>query len=383
MSVDLDIDGVSKVGVTNTVNEEQRRVLVSRDPEQLALGALQATVALPGLTPAQTTKPHRVFRSPKFGPVEMVAWTNVNPNRSGLVNGRTAVQIASPVGMPPQLLVTEQITFGGNQYRWLDLYAQGQGGMLGYANSPQWTPTQNKLQETAQALLSFIPGAIVIYDFNMATNRLDLKVQALQGTSQSGLSLTETIPADASAQAACSEEPVVLLASSHDINAFYIDPILGHKTVTNIWMHQTPKGMAVIAARDAQGTAPSNRSTDYFAVAWEPDRGTLFTLVSNAGVPTGLMPGPDVTSAGVPGVTAAALADLDSDGLQDLIIAQADGTLMWSPQQPDRSFPPASSLCISAPGASSISIGDINGDQLPDLAVATSSHQLLIFRNQP
>ncbi len=49
-----------------------------------------------------------------------------------MVSGRVAVQMASPFGTAGQMLITDEVEFLGTPQRWLDLYAQGVNGMLGY-----------------------------------------------------------------------------------------------------------------------------------------------------------------------------------------------------------------------------------------------------------
>lgn len=94
-----------------------------------------------------------------------------------------------------------------------------------------------------------------------------------------------------------------------------------------------------------------------------------------------------VTSAAlqaVGAISALALADLDNDGLQDLVMARkTDGSLVYFPQYPDGSFPEVFELGIGQPNTSSISIGDLSGDTLPDLALATTDKRAFVYFNQP
>ncbi|HRI52742.1 MAG TPA: VCBS repeat-containing protein [Pseudomonadota bacterium] len=384
-SVQLDLDGTTVTDVQHTLDEAAQSAVVTRSPEQLKLGALRATVMLDGLAPSQTDGLHRVFRSPKLAPAVEVTGMTTSTNRSGTVTGRATVQVASPVGVPGQLLALEEVTAGGMQLRWLDLYAQGADSALVHANNSQWQVTQDKLQQGPAAQEVLVQGAVVIYDYYGMTNRVDLALQPLLGNVQAGLSAVESrIPTDALTLAGCSEESVILLARPSEVLAFQTNPGTGSVAVAHLASVAT-QGTAVIATRDALGAAPSQRSADYFAVVWDGSgKGTLLKLVKAAGIATGVEMGPDVSgAAGGRGPIAAALADLDSDGLQDLILAAADGTLMWSPQHPDKSFALAEPLGVAAPRATSISVGDVNLDGLPDVAVATSDKRLLIFRNEP
>lgn len=377
MSVQLALDGADSKTVQASIGADKRSVVVSRMPECLALGPLKAVVTLPGLPAAQTSGLHRVFRSPKFGAPELVAQT-FNTYHASPINARLAVQIVSPVGGSGQVLVTEE-TAPTPVYRWLDLYSQGPGGMLGYANELAWKPTTLKLQESPTALLTFAQGAVITYDTVKANK---LAVVPVSGMSQPGFDAN--IPVDAQALAACGEEPAFLLARANEVRAFRVDAAAA--TVSYLGSLMTT-GLPVIAARDVMALVPGQRSSDYFGVVWENENGGKGTLLKLAktpmGVPSGIAAGPDVTGIGVGSVSAAALADLDSDGLQDLVVVKsADGALLWSPQHPDGSFAAATALGISALGATSVSVGDINGDTLPDLAIATSDKRLLIFRNQ-
>jgi hypothetical protein len=252
--------------------------------------------------------------------------------------------------------------------------------MLGYANELAWKPTTLKLQESSTALLTFAQGAVITYDTVKANK---LAVVPVSGMAQP--SFDTNIPVDAQALAACGEEPAFLLARANEVRAFRVDAAAA--TVSYLGSLITT-GLPVIAARDVMALVPDQRSSDYFGVVWENENGGKGTLLKLAktpmGVPSGIAAGPDVTGIGVGPVSAAALADLDSDGLQDLIVVKsADGALQWSPQHPDGSFAAAMALGMSTLGATSVSVGDINGDTLPDLAIATSDKRLLIFRNQP
>jgi hypothetical protein len=74
---------------------------------------------------------------------------------------------------------------------------------------------------------------------------------------------------------------------------------------------------------------------------------TLVELIRSGQVPSAVTSKSigNVVTGGKP-VTALALADLDSDGLQDIILAAKDGALSWSPQQPDGSFKLAEPLSV-------------------------------------
>ena len=390
-AVKLTLDGELLTDPRSAMGSDKRSLVLSRAPEQLKVGPLQVEVTLPGLPPAQSDGLNRVFIAPGLPKLELAetvlpgAAGMMNPHRTGLVTGRVWVQIASPVGQPGQVLITEQIEAGGMSRRWLDLYQQGSNQSLAYTNSAEWELTQMNLFEGPDARLALIPGAVVIYDYYMGTGRKDLTLLPLKGSRQSGLSMVVTqVPSDATALAASSEESAILLARPNEVRAFWVDPDPTHIPIKHL-RTITVSGAAIIAARDAMGAAPIQRSSDSFAVIWEQmsGQGTLLKLTRSMGVATDVERVPIGDTVKAPGLTAAALADLDSDGLQDLIVAQADGALAWSPQQPDGTFKELAALGISIPKVSAISVGDINQDKLPDLAVATEDQRVLIFRNQP
>lgn len=389
----LAFDGKTFADVEPTpvkIGPDGQSVLVSRSPALFKPGELQAEVTLPGLPPAQSGRLHRAFWAPMPGTPEPVLPGTAgmtNPHRTGLVKGRVSVQIASPIGQPGQVLITETFEFLSKPGRWLDLYALGGDGMLGYADSADWQLTQNKLSEGADAQLVLIPGAVVIYDAVVSMATKDLAILPLKGTRQSGLSKIEPqVPADATSLAGCSEEPVILLARAGEVRVFRMDANPAQRPVTHVYSLQV-NGTPVIAARDALGAAPALRSDEYFAAVFESGgKVTLLKLTKAAGVVTGVEPVQLPSELGAASITAAALADLDSDGLQDLLVAQADGTLAWSPQNPDKTFPALSALgpnVPKVPGTTSISVGDLNQDKLPDIAVATKDQGAFIFRNKP
>lgn len=389
LSVQLSIDGVSysMSGGQIQPGADKRSVSVSlprqQDPAKPMgvapepTGALTAAVTLPDLDKAMTNGLHRIFRSPRFASPEIVTQT-FNAAHAVNISARVAAKIVNPVGGPGNVLVTEETSPPGTVFRWLDLYAQTPSGTLGYANDGNWKSTSMNSQEFSTALLTLAKGAVVTYDVSKANK---LAILPVGGTYQS--IMNAQVPGDAQVLAACAEEAVVLLASVGAVRAFRIDPVAVTATMFD---SVTTAGLPVIAVRDVLAAVPSQRSADYFGVIWEAGgKGTLLKLAKDLmGAPSAIPVGRDVTGVVRDAVSAAALADLDSDGLQDLIVTLGtDGSLLWSPQHPDGSFAAATSLGVTAAGATSISVGDIDGDQRPDLAVATSDKRLLIFRNQP
>ena len=76
-----------------------------------------------------------------------------------------------------------------------------------------------------------------------------------------------------------------------------------------------------------------------------------------------------------------ALADLDDDGLQDVLVAPSEGQkLYWAAQKANGTFEPPAILLENLSGVRDIAVGDIDGDGLLDVAVATATG-LTVYRN--
>lgn len=394
--VDLTLNDAVKTDVP-IVGYGENHVTVSRVPDPLEVGLLSAQVSLPGLDPVPTATPLRIYRSPLFGAPETVLEI-FNQKHAIPIRARVSVQIVNSLGGPGRVLVSEETQCpswwpdmtkcgGAPYYRWLDLYSPASIGMdsLDYANDSTWQAWYGMMQASTSSLLAYGKGAVIRYDPTRVPNPLSLWPQA--GVMQD--IFNTAVPKDATALSACAEESALLLARPGEVLVFGFD---SSATVTPLGVVKTQGGSsAVIAARDVLGPTRDPRSAAYFAIVFESGgRGTLLKLgLPGAMLQTELVAGPAAFGA----VGAAALADLDSDGLQDLVVAKADdGALMWSPQLQGGVFAEASELKsgaasgaqtpIKVPGATSISIGDLNNDGLPDLAVATADKHLYIYRNQ-
>lgn len=370
------------------LDDATRNVQILRSPEQLQLGQLTAEFTLPDFpTTVRTDGKHRVFRSPLLG-AAMELTGSWNPNRGAAVTGRAAVQIASPVPMPGKLLVTEMISTVTGPVSWIDMYEQKPTGTVDYAMNSGWNITQTKLQESPAALFGLVLGAVLIYDTDLAAGRKDLWMVPLQQARSTKLSVYEPlIPGDAEALAACGEERAFVMARSGDVSVFLADPASISSPVKRIGRY-TVTGVSVIAARGVTGAAPKLASSAFIAAS--VDSGGQVTLVRltgpEGGPPSGIETSVVTSDAlqGIGAVSALALADIDSDGLQDLVMARKiDDSLVYFPQYPDGSFPTLVKLGNGRPGTVSISVGDLSGDMLPDLALATSDKRAFVYINQP
>lgn len=383
----LSQNGDAAAQVTASLDEASHDVLISRSPEQLRLGQLTASLMLPNVAiPLSTDGRHRVLRSPRFGSA-MALMGASNPNRGATVTGRPALQVASPVATPGTLLVTELISTITGPASWIDLYEQTSPGMIGYANAPTWNLTQRMLQESPAALFGLISGGVLIYDDDSAAGRKDLWMLPLLQSRTARLSLYEPrIPANATALAACGEELAFVMGSAGDVSVFLANPSSMTAPVKSIGRYAV-SGVPLLAARGVTGSVPKLASKEFFAASVDAAGQVMRVRLTPAdsSQPTGIqtVATADAALQSVGELSALALADLDSDGLQDLVMARKqDGSLVYFPQHPDGSFPQAVELDISQPGTASISIGDLSGDGAPDLALATSDKQAFVYFNQ-
>lgn len=361
--------------------QKQQTLQVPRTPDPLRLGELALEVTLRDLKPATLAEGrHRVFRSPRFDPNQKseLAKGN-NPHRPLPVQGRVTVQVASLFDPEkPQLLTTEIVSplVGEEPIRWLELFGRAASGSgFQYDNSGNWLTLQNKMGENSTAFLTTLKGVVAIYDRDKDSGLNDLSIIPYFGSRQTQLSKFESlIPRQATALAACAEESFLAIALSSEVRFFAIDAT-SLEPVHAIGTQPVPGVAApVLAMRDIRGAIPKQPSQKYIAaVADATGQISLIPLVGTGFTATldrdGVMP---VRRDGVD--RALALADLDSDGLQDVVFVAADGRVGWLPQEPNGSFPEkALDLGISVAAAASLSVGDLNGDQIPDLAVATTA----------
>lgn len=375
-------DGGPWQAVQVALNMDRKSVAVLRNPEQLALGSVDATVTIGGL-PTELTVPKeqmlrllpRIYRSPKFSSDRsfILPVGAIGP-RSGNIRGRAAVQVAGPFSEPGRLLVTASVDTVVGGVRWLELFQALPGLQLGYDPSGVWSTEQQKQQEGPAALLAMGKAAILIYDLDMGTSRKDLSLIPFFGTRQIRLStVAAQVPDNATALAACAEASLVFLAAPQQVQAFAFDLAPAALTLRHLGALGVEDSQPIVAARDIAGTVPLQRSQRYAAaVATRQGQVRLVPVTGDSPASYAIDPngvrGVDLSRA----ITALALADLDSDGLQDLVFAQSDGQLGWLPQSPDGSFSAQPALLdLKVVGAASLSVGDLNGDSWPDLAVAT------------
>jgi len=82
------------------------------------------------------------------------------------------------------------------------------------------------------------------------------------------------------------------------------------------------------------------------------------------------------------------VADIDGDGLPDIVIADTDGQqLLWMRQDPaNRGHFEAPVIIASGVGASDFAVGDLNNDGAPDLMIAEcmqNASRVLVFEQDP
>ncbi len=381
--VELAQDGGASQAVQVALGDENRSVIIARSPEQLRLGAVDATVTIGDLPPAlleaamegtERLVP-RVYRKPQFqmSPDITLPVGVVGP-RSGSIRGRTAVQVAGPFGEPGRLLVTATADTVVGAVRWQELFSAQPGSKLGYDSAGVWPTEQLKQQEGPTALLALGKGAVLIYDQDTAMGRGDLALLPLLGTRVNRLStVAAQVPRNATALAACAEESLVFLAEANQVQAFAFDPTPAALPLRHLQSLPVADSKPLVATRDIAGVVPMLRSQRYVAAISTQGGAVQLVPVTGNTPATYAIDAPRVRSVNLGlGITALALADLDSDGLQDLIFAQSAGQLGYVPQLPDGSFAASPTLLTpTVNGAISISVGDLNNDTLPDLAVAT------------
>ncbi len=386
-------DGATFRSVSATMGMDKQSLLLLPRTRDQDLGPLEVQVTLPvspeqeGTLSARTGG--RVFRSPIFWDPPQALDNQRNPFGMTPVKGRTGVQVASPYGGKGQLLVSEQYLFGVDDRRWLDLYAANAKGEVDYYTSASWDLVQQQLVEATDAQLVLVKGAVMIYQTDSMSGRRELSLLPLSGARKSGLS---GIPSNAKRLAGCAEDSVVALARPSEVLFFQTNPASMTAPIQALGMLSFP-GTAepVIATRDISAGSGVTTSKQYYAVIADAMGNlTLVELIRSGQVPSAVTSKPIGNAVtGGSAVTALALADLDSDGLQDIILATKDGALSWSPQQPDGSFKLAEPLSVRVPltmgsGAFPIglSVGDVTGDDIPDLAVATSEQRVFVYKNQ-
>ena len=395
----LSFDGTSVAAEPLAFDPKAEGVLFESPAQVLKLGPLRITAKLstlePATSPADPSGWHRVFRSPKLDSIPSVTFQVPNSEKGKFPNFLREAKVVwasdAPDTRPMQVVLTEDVTnSSAMERRWLGRYLYvDKAKPLAYVMDPMWNPVQKEIDEGKNARLGLIPKTAIVYDdaktpglFQLSMLQYGQKLTALL-TARPGT----TVPTSAVAMATCSEEPVVMLAEAANVSLFRVEQLS-----TFGWAQQlsptvpVKNGPPVIAARDPIVTSYKAPSDKYLGVVWDSADGTarIISVVTRTsdGAPDQLRVD-EVKSVVAKGLTAAALADLDSDGLQDLIVAQADGTLAWSPQLPDGSFGALTTLGVSVPeGIVSISVGDISGDKLPDVVVGCKDGKLRVFYNQ-
>lgn len=402
-TVELSVDGRPPGSAAVTVSADGTTLAVMTLTAQQTVGELKATVTMPsGL--ATAVSGCRVYRAPKFAATGLPVPFVQNPRGNFQPKG-AAAQVGNVFGQSVEVLITEQFTNTGNnmEQRWLELYrfaAAPAGPLVRDGTSPGWATKQPLLLESKSALLAVTSGALVVYDDRTmsppVTKDITKVVPLASPTPDVYKNISDqgvAIPPDATSLAAATDDDLILLGRPGQVQWLRVNPKAGVQNVTPLGM--TPvSGMPVIAARGALGSVPMQRLARYFGVAWN-SAGLATLLQSDTGIPAGstlLTPIPLSATAqnefqallGTEQVAAAALADLDSDGLQDLLVATTGtGRLLWAAQLPDGTFVKPTALPISQSQATGLSVGDLDGDERPDLVVTTSDQRVVVFLGTP
>lgn len=347
---------------------------------QLGIGPLRVHVVLAEGTVLQATASAgcAVARSPQLGAATEIALTR-HP-RSPLITGFSGVQIGQVLGTPRRLILGEQFLGGtGVDQRWAELYGFTGGSIVRDTSNPTWVTTiQAQLQESSSALFAVTGDALLIYDIYMGGPAKNLSLFALNPpSSMRAGNLTASEPkirTDRTSLAAASDYPLILLGGPGLVSWFRVVPTVGPKYVT--WLNDAVvAGTPVLAARAERVAAPKVANGPYFGIAWGADGKATLLRANLQTVDLSAEPLDDKTQQGFSTslnseqVVAAALADLNGDGLEDLLVATSGSRFLWAPQQLDNRFAAVSELNVKPAGlVTSLSAADINGDGVADLA---------------
>lgn len=388
--VSLQLDSGMSLAVVSQPSSNPPGLKLMPDAGSLVVGPLAAQVSVrPTLT--GTAAGCRVFRSPSFRAADSVAFM---PTVVGgvSVTGGTSLQFGSPAGYPTfhsALLIGEQLDVAGTPKRWLEGYQVGPAGTV--TREPPdagWQNRQAAMLSSSAAQLVLASGAVAIYDGGK-----DLTILPLMAGNRT-FPQTDKIPTDGTAIAAAADDQLLLIARPQEVRWYRLDLSANPMQPVSFLGTLTVSGTPIIAARAEKAAHPSLPAVDFFAVVWEKGGKAMLLHADqiDGGLTQTLSARPLDADAQASflqalvadeGISAAALADLDSDGLQDLVVATSTGRLLWAPQLAGNKFDKAAALAITQAGAVGLAVGDINADDRMDLAVLTSDQKVVVFRNQP
>lgn len=358
---------------------------------QLGIGELRVRVVVSedGTLQASASAVCAVTRSPRLA--EAIEVPRTPHPRVPEIAGLTGVQIGTVLGTPSRLMLVEQFVniASGLEQRWAELYGAAGGSIVRDTSNPTWVMTiQKQLQESNTALFAVTRDALLIYDLYVGGPARDLSLFALNPPSPTRASnLTSSEPpirTDRTSLAAASDDQLMLLGSSDRVSWFRVVPT-APKPVT--WLNDAAvTGTPVLAARAERAASPKVAYGPYFGVAWGTDgKATLL----RANVQTKDLAAEPLDGTAQQGfeaslkseqVVAAALADLNGDGLEDLLVATSGSRFLWAPQQLDNRFGAVRELNVKPAGiVSALSVGDLNGDGVADLAAIAAQKAFVYF----
>lgn len=358
---------------------------------QLGIGELKVRVVVSEGTGLQATASAvcAVTRSLRFGAANEVA--QMRSPRGPAITGFSGVQIGTVLGTSGRLLLGEQFLGGtGVDQRWAELYGTASGSVVRDTSNPTWVMTiQKQLQESGSALFAVTRDALLIYDIYMGGPAKDLSLFVLNPPSSTRASNlasgTPPIGTDRTSLAAASDDQLMLLGGPGRVSWFRVVPTAGPKFVTSLG-DAAVTGTPVLAARAERVGIPKIAYGPYFGVAWGTDgkatllRANVQTLDLSAESLDEKAQQSFKTSLNSEQVVAAALADLNGDGLEDLLVATSGSRFLWAPQQLDNRFAAVSELNVKPGGiVTSLSVGDLNGDGVADLAAIASQRAFVYF----
>lgn len=349
----------------------------------LGVGRLKVRVALSDSPALQSngTADCAMTRSPFFAAATEIPAT-VNPRGNIQITGFAGVQIGTVQGQTGRLILVEQyVEFPSTPRRLAELYGTISGTIARDTMSTAWANTGRMLPPGSGVdLIAATRDSLLSYDIYTGGPNKNLSLLRLDSANYMlDVNLTSATPAirtDRTAMAAATDAQLLLLGNAGQVSWFHVTPGPGPEITQSPSDNAPVTGAPVLAARAERVSVPKVAYGAYYGVAWGTDGKA--TLLRSDMQTTNLTPvalddqaqqsfiailNPEEA------VLAAALADFNGDGLEDLLVATSVNRFLWAPQQLDNHFGTFRELNVKPPGVvTSLSAGYANADGLIDLA---------------
>lgn len=377
-----------------TLGADQNSLIVKLRSNQLPIGraAVQVEIANTLTLQAKIDLSCASVRSPLLG----AATELMLVPHAQYSTGFTGVQIGTVLGSTQRLFLGVEFQGATALRRWAELYGVSNGTIGQDTTNSTWVNTvQSQLQESASALFAVTRDALLIYDVYLGSTAKNLSLFSLNPASSTRTAnLTSMVPSiliNRTSMAAASDDQLMLLggpgavAGSGTVRVFRVAP-MASPPIIPLADEIGVTGNPVLAARAERTGTPKVAYGPYFGVAWGSDgKATLLqasavTMAVSATALDDTAQAGFATSLGSAQVVAAALGELNGDGLEDLLVAASDGRLLWAPQQLDSRFGKARELNVKSPGGvTALAIGELNNDGLTDLALIADAKAYVYF----